>query len=120
MDKRFKLAEEIKRREDYNELCPFPFYETEKINDLKKYLMITKKENYNSVPVTYCKTCLSLHIKDVTFPRSDNSEPVETQKPEALVGYCLSCSNTDLDEIQISEWEEIYEERYGEKFLKKN
>lgn len=118
MSKRSKLAEEIERRELYNKHAPFPIYDTEIINDLKQLLMITKQEDYNNVPVTYCKTCLSLHIKDVTFPRSDSDEPIATKKPEALVGYCVPCGNTDLEKVQLSEWEELYVEKYGEKFLK--
>lgn len=117
-EKRAKLAKEIERREFYNKHAPFPIYDTEIINDLKQLIMVTRKENYNHVPVTYCRTCLSLHIKDVTFPRSDGTEPVEDQKPEALVGYCVPCGNTDLAEVQLSEWEEMYEEKYEEKFLK--
>lgn len=115
--KRTNLAQEIERREYYNLMAPFPIYDTDIINDLKDLLMITKKENYNAVPITYCKTCLKIGIKDVTFPRSDNSEPVEQQKPEALVGYCVACSNTDLAQAPVSEWEEMYFEKYGEKFL---
>lgn len=116
-DKRSKLAAEIKRREYYNSLSPFPIYDTEIINDLKIYLMISKKENYNNVPISYCKTCLSIALKDVTFPRSDNSEPKDSQQPEALVGYCIPCGNTDIVEAHVEEWEEMYAEKYGEKFL---
>jgi len=119
MSRTAKLAKEIERREWYNNYSPFPIYDTEIINDLKKLLMITKKDNYNRIPVTYCKTCLSLHIKDVTFPRSDSSEPEETQKPDAIVGYCVECGNNDMADVQISEWEELYEEKYGEPFLQK-
>ena len=111
------LAREIERREYYNKMAPFPIYDTDIINDLKKFLMITKKENYNNVPVTYCKTCLSLHIKDVTFPRSDSSEEESTQKPDALVGYCVPCGNTDLGEAHIEEWKEMYQDRYGKEYL---
>lgn len=116
-EKSANLAKEIEIREYYNSISPFPIYDTDIINDLKKFLMITKKENYNNVPVTYCKTCLSIHIKDVTFPRSDSSEKEEEQKPDALVGYCVPCGNTDLAEAHVTEWEDMYKERYGDKFL---
>ena len=112
-----KLAREIERREYYNSMAPFPIYDTDIINDLKKFLMITKKENYNNVPVTYCKTCLSIAVKDVTFPRSDSSESESEQKPDALVGYCVPCGNTDLGEVHITEWQEMYKERYGKDYL---
>jgi len=118
--KRTNLASEIKRREYWNLMAPFAIYDKEIIEDLKILLMITRKENYDNVPVTYCKTCLSLHIKDVTFPRSDGSEPIEEQKPAALVGYCVPCGKTDLAEAQVSEWEEMYQEKYEDKFLKDN
>jgi hypothetical protein len=110
------LADEIERREHHNLMAPFPIFDTEIIEDLKKLEMITKKENYNNVPVTYCKTCLSLHVKDVTFPRSDDDE--EEPKPEAIVGYCVPCGNTELESVQITEWEELYAEKYDEPFIK--
>lgn len=103
-----ELEIEIKRREYYNRLAPFPIYDTEIINDLKKLNMITSKDKSNSEPITYCKTCLSIHIKTAEF---------EDTKQE--VDYCISCSNTDLDKTHISEWEDMYEERYGERFLTK-
>ena len=74
--------------------------------------MITKKQNYNNVPVTYCKTCLSLHIKEVTIPNAK----VKTADP-TKVNYCVECSNTDLGHTHISEWEDMHKERYGQKFL---
>lgn len=101
-----KLTKEIKRRETANEMAPFPVYDTGIINDLKDLNMITKKADYNNVPVTYCKTCLKLHIK-------------ETKVENKTVTYCIDCGNTDLDKAHISEWEDLYEEKYGERFLTK-
>lgn len=103
-----QLIKEIERREYYNSMTPFPVYDTEIINDLKILNMITSKENSNNEPVTYCKTCLSIHIKTVEF-----------KDTEQEVDYCIPCSNTDLGEAHISEWEDLYEERYGDKFLNK-
>ena len=106
------LAPEINRRETANSYAPFPVYDTEIINDLKiRQKMITKKDDYNNVPVTYCKTCGSLHIKKIEFSKSDNGE-------DRNVSYCVPCGNTDLGKVHIEEWEEIYEEKHGEKFLK--
>jgi len=99
-----KLTKEIERREKANELAPFPVYDTGIIKDLKHIDMITKKGDYNNVPVTYCKTCLKLHIK-------------ETKVHEQTVTYCIDCGNTDLDETHISEWEDLYKDKYGKKFL---
>tara|TARA_R110002051_G_C8516883_1_gene467280 strand:- start:195 stop:530 length:336 start_codon:yes stop_codon:yes gene_type:complete len=101
-----QLIKEIERREYYNQMAPFPVYDTEIINDLKILSMITSKDSSNNEPITYCKTCLSIHIKTVEF-----------KDTEQEVDYCISCSNTDLGETHISEWEDMYEERYGEKFL---
>lgn len=85
-----------------NYYAPFPVYDTDIINDLKEYDMITKQDNYNNVPVDYCKTCLSLKIKDIKNPSQ---------------GFCISCGNTSIGKIHIEEWEDKYVERYGVKFL---
>lgn len=114
--KHITLAEEIKRREEYNLLCPFPFYDREIINDLKiREDMITKKDNYNNVPVTYCKTCLSLHLKEVEFEGKKDLLTGENKK----VTYCVPCGNTELESTHITEWEDFYKEKYGESFLEK-
>ena len=57
-------------------------------------------EDYNDEPVHYCKQCLSLKIK--------------------IVGgfdFCDDCGDTDIASTSIEEWEKLYEERYGHKFL---
>ena len=69
-----RLEDEIKRREEANRMAPFPVYDTGIINDIKDLNMITKIEDYNNVPVTYCKTCLKLHIKDVEFPNDEGED----------------------------------------------
>lgn len=102
MKKPINLAEEIERRESANKMAPFPPYDREVINDLKILNMITKQDDYNNVPVTYCKTCLSLHVKEIANPD---------------VAYCVDCGNTDLEKAHIHEWEDLYEEKYGERFL---
>ena len=105
--KDINLAAEIKRREEYNSLCPFPYYSTEVINDLKKkYNMITKKQDYNNVPIHYCKTCLSINLKVVEFA-AQNRE----------VTFCVTCGNTDIDSTHVTEWEDFYKDKYGKKFL---
>ena len=101
-----QLIKEIERREYYNSMTPFPVYDTEIINDLKTLNMITSKDSSNNEPITYCKTCLSIHIKTVVFEDIDQE-----------VDYCIPCSNTDLETAHISEWEDLYEEKYGERFL---
>ena len=114
--KQANLAAEIKRREDYNLLCPFPYYDTEIINDLKiREKMISKLADYNNVPVFYCKTCLSIHLKEVTFEGKKNPITGEDHK----VRYCVPCGNTETASTHITEWEDFYEEKYGEKFINK-
>lgn len=101
-----ELIREIERREYYNLMAPFPVYDTEVITDLKKLNMITSKDSSNSEPIAYCKTCLSIHIKTTKME--------DTQQ---VVDYCIACSNSEIEETHISEWEDMYEERYGERFL---
>ena len=114
-EKTTNLVAEVKRREMVNLFSPFPFYCTDAINDLKKIIEImrvTRTDDFNNVPVHYCKTCLGLGLKDVKFPNK-----TETQ---SVVTYCISCGNTDTDTAHIGLWEELYEEKYGKKFLDTN
>ena len=98
------IKEKINKMEKDNNLLPFPRYSTEIINDLKmRNKMVTKKADFNNVPVSYCKTCLSLLIKKLKNPE---------------VSYCITCSNSDIGEVHVHEWDRLYEERYGKNFLK--
>lgn len=109
-----KLKEEIKRREYFNEMAPFPVFDTEIIQDMSKLSEIVKKQDYNNEPICYCKTCLSINIKTVEF------EPVALVNGKSTsrnVDYCVPCSNTEMGEVHISEWQDMYKERYGEDFL---
>ena len=108
--KQTRLSKEIERRELANKYSPFPVYDTELIEDLKlEDKMITKKDNYNNVPVISCKTCGSLHIKTVRF-NNGTQDGVTTD-------YCVVCSNTEMEKLHIEEWEEKYEELHGESHL---
>ena len=60
-------------------------------------------DDYNQDTVLYCKRCLSLRIMNV--PMMDDSD------------YCDECSSTDIGECSIEEWETLYRERYGHKYL---
>lgn len=73
--------------------------------------MITKKEDYNNIPVAYCKTCLSLSIKDIELKTTTSSDI------KREVTYCVTCSNTEIEKCHINEWEEKYENKYNKKFL---
>lgn len=64
-----------------------------------------KSEEYNDIPVHYCKGCLSLKIKTVA---------------EGLnLDYCDECGCTDTEQAHIEEWKKLYRERYGFDFLTK-
>lgn len=57
-------------------------------------------EEYNDEPVYYCKNCLSLKVK--------------------IVGgydFCDDCGSTNITTTHIDNWEKMYEEQYGNKFL---
>ena len=59
--------------------------------------------DYNEVPVLYCKHCLSLNIRNI--PRMGDSD------------YCDECGSTDIGECSIEEWETLYKNKYGHKYL---
>lgn len=59
--------------------------------------------DYNSEPVFYCKNCLSLKVRDI--PNVEDSD------------YCDECGSTDIEKSSIEEWEKLYENRYGHKYL---
>lgn len=60
---------------------------------------------YNSIPVFYCKNCLSLRIRGIEDEDSD---------------YCDECGSTDIGTMLIEDWEKLYEEKYGYKFSEKD
>ena len=55
---------------------------------------------YNKEPVFYCKHCLSLNIRSISG-----------------MDYCDKCSATDIEQCHIEEWENLYVQKYGHKFL---
>lgn len=57
-------------------------------------------EDYNNEPVYYCRHCLSLKIKVV-----------------GGYDFCDECGSTSIATTHIENWEKLYEERYGNKFL---
>lgn len=65
--------------------------------------MEDKNSEYNKIPVVYCKHCLSLRVGDI--PIIEDSD------------YCEQCGSTDIGECLIEEWENMYKERYGHKYL---
>lgn len=61
--------------------------------------------NYDSEPVEYCSRCYSLKIKHEDSIDSD---------------YCMDCGSTEVSIASIGDWERIYEQRYGKKYVEKN
>lgn len=62
-------------------------------------------ENYNEEPVTYCSKCYSLKIIH----------------EEAIHSYCCGdCGCSDLKSSSIEEWEKLFKNRYGHKFVEEN
>lgn len=60
-------------------------------------------EDYNAVPVVYCKNCLSLKVMVL----------------DDKVDYCDECGCTDTDSTDIESWEEMYKKKYGKNYLNK-
>lgn len=61
----------------------------------------TSKDEYNEIPVYYCRNCLSLNI--VALDDMD---------------YCEHCSSTDIDTTDIFTWESKKKLKYGENEIK--
>lgn len=72
----------------------------EKLREEYRLKCERKKEEYNEIPVVYCKNCLSLNILSI-----DNMD------------YCDKCGSTDTAVTTIEQWEVLYEKRYGRKLL---
>lgn len=57
-------------------------------------------DDFNSVPVYFCKNCLSLKIMAL----GEYSE------------YCDDCGSTDIETTHIETWRKMYKEKYGKDF----
>ena len=64
------------------------------------------KVDYNSVPVYYCRHCLSLKVKSM-------DEEHDTE----FLDYCDDCGSTDIGQVNIHDWEDMYRKKYGKDFL---
>lgn len=63
-------------------------------------------EQYNDIPVYYCKYCLSLKILKL----GDDEETC----------YCDDCGSTEITHSPIEDWKFFYKKRYGKYFLKED
>lgn len=61
------------------------------------------KDEYNSIPVIYCKRCLSLRVRTTIDG----------------VDYCDECGSTDTGKLHIKDWMQKYEDRYGKPYISK-
>lgn len=64
-----------------------------------------KQSEYNKEPIYYCKNCLSLRVRNI--PLIEQSD------------YCDECGSTNIEQSTIEEWEEIYKNKFGHKYLDK-
>lgn len=61
------------------------------------------KEEYDKIPIHYCKECLSLAVMRVAGMND--------------ACYCDKCGSTDIEVTDIEAWRELYRERHGFDFL---
>lgn len=61
-------------------------------------------EEYDNIPVLYCKNCLSLRIMSIDDGISG-------------IDFCDECGKTEIGETDIHAWEKMYRERYNKDFL---
>lgn len=59
--------------------------------------------NYNDDPVYFCQDCLSLNIQSV--PTLEDSD------------YCEVCGSNNIGQCHIDKWEELFQQKYGYKYL---
>ena len=67
-----------------------------------KQSSLVNQEDYNAIPVHYCKHCLSLSIRIMDE-----------------MDYCDKCGGTEIETTNILDWERMYKDKYGERFLNK-
>lgn len=60
------------------------------------------KEEYNAIPVHYCKNCLSLAIVEGEIPGSE---------------FCRDCGHTEVGMASIEAWEMMYVSTNGKKLI---
>jgi hypothetical protein len=68
---------------------------------------MSQQENlndYDSEPILFCARCLSLKVK--------HEETIDAD-------YCGDCGCSNIKEAPFSEWESLYEKKYGHKYCEK-
>lgn len=61
--KRKYLEKELKHIKYYNEMSPFPIFDTEYVKAVENELESMKNNKYDDLPVEACNSCGSLHIE---------------------------------------------------------
>lgn len=52
----------LEHMEYYNLMAPFPVFDTEYVDNVRKHITKMEQKEYNKEPVVACKYCKSLHI----------------------------------------------------------
>ena len=73
---------------------------------MKKLKNNPKIEEYNSIPVEYCKNCLSLKILSV----NSDDEDID-------LAYCDECGSSNIETTDIETWNNLYKQRYNKPYL---
>ena len=60
------------------------------------------KEEYNHVPIFYCKSCLGLKV---------------INEGDGLGSYCKDCGSVSIGRTDIDVWRALYIKKYGKDFL---
>jgi hypothetical protein len=60
------------------------------------------KEEFNHVPMYYCKTCFGIKI---------------INEGDGLGSYCDDCGSVSIGRTDIDIWRQLYREKYGKDFL---
>lgn len=70
------------------------------MNNTDNIQEVHSKDEYNSIPVVYCKNCLSIKIMVL-----DDS-----------MDYCDECGSTDTGSTDIDSWKEMYQKKYNKPY----
>ncbi len=84
------LKQLLKHLQYYNDMAPFPVYDTEYVEEVKTKIkeMEEKSNEYDELPVVACRHCKSLHV---VSDELDNS-------------ICMRCGSVN----ELQEFENIY------------
>lgn len=69
--------------------------------------MITKKDDYNNVPVKYCGSCFDLKILLLSSGKNESKN----------IEYCGKCGSAEIKETHIDNQIKLYEEFHGKKLI---